>query len=95
MVDLVNYGQLRRTFDPGLLVSVLADYRVSLIATLKRLLWGRYQVDSQNLAIGGVWVAESGLGTAIIRRLSDVHLAVLSTKIDDEGARKVVLHFKN
>jgi two-component system osmolarity sensor histidine kinase EnvZ len=44
------------------------------------------------------WVgssSQSGLGTAIIRRLSDVHLAELSTQIDDEGARKVVLHFKN
>jgi hypothetical protein len=28
-VDLVNYGQLRRTFDPGLLVSVLTDFGVS------------------------------------------------------------------
>lgn len=44
------------------------------------------------------WVgssSQSGLGTAIIRRLSDVHLAELSTQIDDEGARKVVLRFKN
>ena len=70
MVDLVNYGQLRRTFDPGLLVSVLTDYRVSLIATLKRLLWGRYQVDSQNLAIGGVWVAESGLEQSLKANIS-------------------------
>ncbi|MBU3586225.1 HAMP domain-containing protein [Polynucleobacter sp. 31A-FELB] len=43
------------------------------------------------------WVGssgQSGLGTAIIRRLSDVHSAELAIQIDDEGTRKVVLRFK-
>ena len=43
------------------------------------------------------WVGgshQSGLGTAIIRRLSDVHFAKLTIHMEDEGARKVVLRFK-
>ena len=42
------------------------------------------------------WVGgsqQSGLGTAIIRRLSEVHMAELSIEVQDTGERKVTIRF--